>query len=149
MHDTIIAFDFGLRRIGVATGQRVTGSASPLRAIRNGENGPDFDAIDQLISEWQPDLLVVGMPLSADGGPTEMADNVARFVAALDRYDLPVVTVDERHTSAEASRLLIEARSRGSRGRLRKEDVDSAAAVVIAERWLSSANIEHSTPQIS
>ena len=135
---TILAFDFGLRRIGVAVGQDVTGSASPLGVVANRESGVDHTAIAALIREWHPTTLVVGMPAHADGSPSEMQAPVEAFMAELQRYDLPVVAVDERHTSVEAERVLKEARAGGSRGRISKEDIDSAAAVFIAERYLSS-----------
>ena len=135
---TILAFDFGLRRIGVAVGQDVTGSASPLGVVANRESGVDHAAIAALVREWRPTTLVVGMPAHADGSPSEMQAPVEAFMKELERYDLPVVAIDERHTSVEAERVLKEARAGGSRGRIRKEDIDSAAAVFIAERYLTS-----------
>lgn len=134
--ETILAFDFGLRRIGVAVGQTVTGSASPLGVVTNSGNGPDHQRIATLIREWRPDRLVVGMPLTADGDPSDMAVPIRRFIEELQRYDLPTATIDERHTSQEAEAALIRARQAGSRGRIRKQDVDAAAAVLIAERHL-------------
>ena len=135
---TILAFDFGLRRIGVAVGQSVTGSASPLGVIANRESGVDHDAIEALIREWRPDLLVVGMPAHADGSASAMQTPVRAFIAELKRHGLAVETVDERYTSVEAERVLKEARAAGTRGRIAREQIDSAAAVFIAERYLSS-----------
>jgi putative Holliday junction resolvase len=135
---TILAFDFGLRRIGVAVGQDVTGSASPLGVIANRQSGVDHDAIATLIGEWRPTTLVVGMPAHADGSPSDMQAPVRAFIAELERYDLPIATVDERYTSVEAERVLRDARASGSRGRVSKEEIDSAAAVFIAERYLAS-----------
>ena len=135
---TILAFDFGLRRIGVAVGQSVTGSASPLAVIANRETGIDHDAIAALIREWRPARLVVGMPMHADGSDSEMQQPVLAFIDELRRYELPISTVDERYTSVEAERTLKEARAAGTRGRVSKEDIDSAAAVFIAERYLAS-----------
>ncbi len=134
---TILAFDFGLRRIGVAVGQDVTGSASPLGVVANRDNVIDHDRIAALISEWRPTVLVVGMPAHADGTPSEMQKHVGWFVEELERYGLPIETVDERYTSIEAERVLREARAAGTRGRISKEMIDSAAAVFIAERYLS------------
>lgn len=134
---TILAFDFGLRRIGVAIGQDVTGSASPLGIVTNRSKGVDHAAIDALITEWQPSTLVVGMPAHADGSPSEMQAPVNAFIEEMRRYDLPIATVDERYTSIDAKRALREARAAGSRGRISKEMIDSAAAVFIAERYLS------------
>lgn len=134
--ETLLAFDFGLRRIGVAVGQSVTGSASPLGVVANGPNGPDYGRIDALIAEWHPDRLIVGVPLNEDGSPGELAPAIDGFIEALGRYALPIDTVDERHTSQEANAALKRARQAGSRGRIRKEHVDAAAAVLIAERYL-------------
>ena len=137
MPETVLAFDFGLRRIGVAAGQDVTGSASPLGVVRNGENGPDKERIAALIEEWQPTRLVVGMPFHADGSDSELQEPVKAFIASIACFGVPVDTVDERFTSIEAERVLKDARAAGRRGRLSKDDVDSAAAVVIAERYLA------------
>lgn len=135
---TILAFDFGLRRIGVAIGQDVTGSASPLGVVANRDSGVDHEAIAALIQEWRPTSLVVGMPAHADGSPSEIQVPVRAFIGELERYGLPIDTVDERYTSVEAERVLKEARAAGTRGRITKEMIDSAAAVFIAERYLLS-----------
>lgn len=134
--ETIVAFDFGLRRIGVAVGQDVSSSASPLGVISNGKKGPDFDEIAALIREWRPNRLIVGLPLHIDGSPGDLEPTIREFVAALGRFELPIDRVDERHSSQEAEQVLINARQAGSRGRIRKEHIDSAAAVLIAERYL-------------
>ena len=135
---TILAFDFGLRRIGVAVGQDITGSASPLGVVANRENGVDHEAVAALIKEWRPTGLVVGMPTHADGSPSDMQEPVEAFIEELQRYELAVDTVDERYTSVAAEQVLKEARAAGTRGRISKEMIDSAAAVFIAERYLSS-----------
>ena len=137
MPETILAFDFGLRRIGVAVGQDITGSASPLGVITNGENGADHVAIRRIVDEWSPARLVVGLPLHADGSASDMTNAVSRFVDELEVYGLPVETTDERYSSLEAEAVLKNARQQGSRGRVSKEDIDAAAAVLIAERYLA------------
>ncbi len=137
--ETILAFDYGLRRIGVAVGQFVTRSASPLGIVANNDDGPDFLAIDALVAEWRPSRLVVGIPMHADGSPSEMLAPVKAFIQELGRYELPVDTVDERYTSVEAQTMLKGARAAGARGRIRKEDIDAAAAVMIAERFLAAS----------
>jgi len=134
--ETILCFDFGLRRIGVAVGQRVTNSANPLGAIPNGEGGPDWDRISALVREWRPARLIVGMPVHADGSPAPIGDAVSAFVGELARFALPVETVDERYSSAEARALLKSEREQGRKGRISKEAVDATAATLIAERWL-------------
>jgi putative Holliday junction resolvase len=135
---TILAFDFGLRRIGIAIGQDITGSASPLGVIANRVDGVDHDAIRTLIEEWRPTGIVVGMPSHADGTHSDLADSIDAFIVELGRYGLNIDTVDERHTSIEAESVLKKARAAGTRGRISKEMIDSAAAVFIAERYLSS-----------
>ena len=134
----ILAFDFGLRRIGVAVGQDVTGSASPLGVVANRSDGVDHEALAAFIKDWRPTGIVVGMPAHADGTRSEMQDHVDAFIDELRRYGLNIDTVDERHTSQEAEQVLKGARAAGTRGRISKEMIDSAAAVFIAERYLSS-----------
>lgn len=137
---TVVAFDFGLRRIGVAVGQQVTGSASPLGIVANTTSGPDWDAIERIIDEWRPGRLIVGMPCHADGSPSDMSLIVDKFILTLRRFDLPVAAVDERYTSVEAQDALKSRRAEGQSRRIRKEQIDSAAAVLIAERWLGQNN---------
>ncbi|MEM6511421.1 MAG: Holliday junction resolvase RuvX [Pseudomonadota bacterium] len=139
MPNTVLAFDFGHRRIGVAVGQDVTGSASPLGVVRNSESGVDRDHIATLIQEWQPTTLVVGKPLRADGSDSDMTEDAARFAKGLEDFELPVVMTDERFSSVEATRQLKQARAAGQRGRISKEDIDAAAAVTIAERYLAGS----------
>lgn len=138
MPQTILAFDYGRRRIGVAVGQTVTESASPLGIVDNLDTGPDVEKIAALIAEWRPGLLVVGMPAHADGSPSDMQNYVRRFIELLKNYQLPIDTVDERFTSTEAEAKLKDARAAGARGRISKESIDSAAAVLIAERYLAA-----------
>jgi putative Holliday junction resolvase len=135
---TILAFDFGLRRIGVAIGQDITGSASPLGTVRNRDDGVDHAAIAAIIKEWGPTGIVVGMPSHADGSPSKMQAPIEAFIQDLQRYSLKVDTVDERYTSIEAERVLKNARAAGTQRRISKEMIDSVAAVFIAERYLSS-----------
>jgi len=137
MSETILAFDYGRRRIGVAVGQDVTASASPVGTVANGDQGVDFTRLNEIIAEWNPTRLVVGLPLHADGSPSEMTVAVDAFVADLARYELPVTAIDERYSSVEAERTLKSARQQGSRGRISKADIDVAAAVCIAERYLT------------
>lgn len=135
-HETVLAFDFGSRRIGVAVGQTVTGSATPLTVVANNAGGPDWDRIGQLIREWGAARLVVGLPLHVDGSPSATSALVEQFVADLGRFALPVETIDERYSSAEAEQALVAARKLGTRGRISREAIDAAAASLIAERWL-------------
>ena len=143
--ETILAFDYGLRRIGVAVGQTVTGGASPLGVVDNGDRGPEYARIDALIREWRPDRIVVGMPLHADGSPSALVPTIRAFMRDLERYGLPVSEMDERHSSQEAEAALIRARQAGSKGRISKADIDAAAAVMIAERYLAGQESEYPT----
>jgi putative Holliday junction resolvase len=138
--ETILAFDYGRRRIGVAVGQTITASASPLGVVSNDFSGPDQAKISALIKEWRPNRLVVGMPAHADGSASDMQNYVNQFIEILTVYDLAVETVDERYTSVEAEAALKNARAAGTRGRISKGEIDSAAAVLIAERYLAARN---------
>lgn len=138
--ETIVAFDFGLRRIGVAVGQNITASANPIAVISNSDTGPDWQAISAILSEWRPARLIVGMPLHKDGSPSEMVKHINQFIGELKRFSRPVETVDESYSSLEASELLKSERTLGLRGRINKEAIDSVAAMLIAERWLGRAN---------
>jgi len=132
----VLAFDFGLKRIGLASGESLTGSAAPLAAVRNA-HAPDWTAIDRHIAALKPGQLVVGSPYNADGSPGALSAAASRFARALaERYGLPVARVDERWSSIDAAGRLKERRASGARRRrVRREDIDSAAAAVILERW--------------
>ena len=100
---TVLAFDFGLRNIGVATGQAITHTASEVTTLRARDGVPDWNAIDALIHEWQPSVLLVGLPLNMDATMSEMAKRASRFARRLGaRYGIAVELVDERLTSFEA-----------------------------------------------
>ncbi len=130
---TVLAFDFGERRIGVAVGEHLIHSANPLTTIDNESNEVRFAAITALIQEWQPKLLVVGMPLSLDGSETEVTQLCKKFARRLNgRFNLPVMLVDERYSSAEASQLLNQT---GIRGRAQKVMLDQVAAQTILRSY--------------
>jgi putative Holliday junction resolvase len=133
----VLALDFGLARIGVASGDSLTRSAAPRPALAVGATGPDWRTLATLVAELRPDLLVVGAPYNDDGSASPMTDRVQRFAAELEaRHRIPVRLVDERYSSLEASARLKAGRASGARRhRVRKEDVDSTAAAVILERW--------------
>jgi putative holliday junction resolvase len=131
----LVAFDFGLRRIGIATANRETQTASPLTTLR-AEGEPLWRELDRVIDDWRPAQLVVGVP---EGPGTEAVARRARgFAAALaGRYELPVATVDETLTSAAAESELAEKRRSGYlRRRVGKGGVDRVAACLIAEQWM-------------
>jgi putative holliday junction resolvase len=135
----VLAFDFGLRRIGVACGDSVSRNASALETVPAGPKGPRWEAISAMIRDWQPDLAVVGLPYNVDGSDNEMTGAARGFAAELARrYALQVVMVDERSSSLEAAARLQTARASGlRRRRVAKADLDAAAACVILERWFN------------
>jgi putative Holliday junction resolvase len=135
----VLAFDFGLRRIGVACGDTVSRSASALEAVPVNAKGPRWEAIDALMRDWQPDMAVVGLPYNVDGSDGSMTGAARGFAAELARrYTMEVALVDERYSSLEAESRLKSARESGlRRRRVAKADVDAAAACVILERWFS------------
>src|ERR1700733_12984665 len=96
----VLAFDFGLRRIGVACGDTVSRSASALETVASGPNGPRWELIDKMLREWQPDMAVVGLPYNVDGSESDMTSAARGFAAELARrYALAIVLVDERYSS--------------------------------------------------
>jgi putative Holliday junction resolvase len=133
---TVLAFDFGERRIGIAVGEHLINSANPLTTIDNESNEVRFAAITQLINEWQPKLLVVGLPLSLDGSETEVTQLCKKFARRLNgRFNLPVIMIDERYSSTEASQLLNET---GIKGRAQKAMLDQVAAQTILRSYFDS-----------
>lgn len=125
---SFIAFDFGLKRVGVATGNTVLCAASPLRTISQ-EGEARFAAVEALLREWQPDALVVGVPFHPDGAAHENTRRARRFARQLQgRFNLPVHEVDERYSTTEAL-------SQGA------TDADAASAVIILEQYLRSLQV--------
>ena|ERR1700692_2305983 len=134
----VIAFDFGLRRIGIAAGDTLTATAAPRPAIGVGVHGPDWNAIAREVQALQPRLLIVGAPYNVDDSPGALAPAARRFAEELQRrFGVPVQRVDERFSSLEAGAALKAQRALGQRRRIRREHIDSAAAAVILERWFA------------
>jgi putative Holliday junction resolvase len=138
----VLAFDFGRKRIGVACGDTLSRTATVLSGVMNGVQGPRWQTVDTLLKEWQPTVLVVGLPYNADGSESAMSAEARSFAAALTlRYALPVRLIDERYSSLEAEARLKSQRAAGLRKRrLGRADVDAAAAGVILERWFSESS---------
>ena len=135
---TLLAFDVGARRIGVAVGNTVSMSASEVGVIDVREAGPDWPSLDRWIREWRPARLVVGDPATLEGGTQPMRKRARRFARTLaQRYQLPVEQVDERSSSIEAAQRFAIGRASGARKRHQAEQIDALAAVVILERWLT------------
>ena len=134
---TVLAFDFGTRRIGVAVGNSITAVARPLTAIASDANAVRFAAIETLIDEWRPGMLVVGQPVHGDGTPHEMTARALRFARQLEgRFGMKVVCVDERYTTEGADDVLTAA---GVPFRARKAVRDGVAAQLILQSWFDDA----------
>ncbi len=136
---TVLAFDFGLKRIGIACGDTLTRSAAPRPAASYGAAGPDWESIAREVRALAPGVLVVGAPYNADGGDGTLSAAVRRFASELERrFALPVELVDERFSSLEANEALRTRRASGQlRRRVQRADIDSAAAAVILGRWFA------------
>ncbi|MBL3528599.1 MAG: Holliday junction resolvase RuvX [gamma proteobacterium endosymbiont of Lamellibrachia anaximandri] len=131
MINRVLGFDYGTRKIGVAVGQTITATATALETLLPVKNKPDWQRISQLIDEWKPDALIVGLPLDVDDTETDATAPAKRFSRQLEgRYRLPVVMTDERFTS-------FEARDRLGHKAKRIEEYDAVAAKLIIETWLS------------
>ena len=135
---TVLAFDFGLKRIGIASGDTLTRQAAPRPAVTVSRSGPDWQAIVREVRALAPGLLVVGAPYNADGSEGALTAAARGFAVELERrFALPVHLVDERFSSLEASATLKARRASGERRRrVRRADVDSVAAAVILGRFL-------------
>jgi len=133
----VVAIDFGLRRIGIASGDTLTRSAHPRSTISNGPQGPDWRALERVLADTRPARIAVGEPYNADGSMSALTEAARRFAKELaTRSSLPVDLVDERWSSQDAEERLREQRASGERRkRVTREDVDAAAAAVILERW--------------
>jgi putative holliday junction resolvase len=139
----VVAFDFGLRRIGIAAGDTVSRTAAPQGAVLVHDSGIDWGLIDRTIAAFRPDLLVVGHPRNADGSAGSLSAAADRFALALgERSQLPVRRTDEYASSLEAHEELKSQRASGQRRRrLQRADIDSAAAAIILERWLNGEQV--------
>jgi putative Holliday junction resolvase len=136
---TVLGFDVGARRIGVAVGSAFGSGARALAVVDVHGGGPDWNAIDLLRREWRPDGLVVGDPMTLDGGDQPIRDRARAFARELrGRYRLPVVMIDERSSSIEAARRFADDRAQGRRKRRDAAALDAMAAAVIVERWLDA-----------
>jgi putative Holliday junction resolvase len=136
----VLGFDVGSRLTGVAVGNTFTASARALTTITMRDGEPDWSRLDTLQKEWLPDTLVVGLPLTLDGGEQPASRNARRFATQLQqRFGVPVVFVDERHSSQDAAHRFAAARAAGLKRRRDAATIDAEAAAVILERWLIEA----------
>jgi len=136
---SLMGFDYGQKRIGVAIGQQLASTTRPLDTITVKQNKPDWDHITRLIEEWRPEQLLVGLPMNMDGTEHEISKAARRFANQLNgRYQLPVELVDERLSSIEAEAIVSQARRDGGlkKGKT-KQAIDQVAAELIIQTWLS------------
>lgn len=132
---TVLAFDFGMKRIGVAIGQSLTSVANPLKQLSAQDGIPDWDKIQSLINEWHTQQLVVGYPLNMDGSTQIVTHAAKRFANRLKhRFQLPVDLIDERLTTLAARDWAYEAKQRQS------QSIDSIAAKLMLEAWFRQYN---------
>lgn len=133
---TLLAFDFGTKSIGVAIGQRITGTARPLAALKAQDGTPDWAKLERLLNEWQPDEVIVGLPLNMDGSEQPLTARARKFANRIHgRFGILVSLHDERLSTVEARADLFD---RGGFRALDKGSVDSASAVVILESWFEA-----------
>ena len=129
----IIAFDFGLRQIGVATGSEASQISSELSILQAKEGIPDWQAVATLFAEWQPDICIVGLPLNMDGSESALSQRARKFANRLNgRFGMEAILVDERLTSVEAKHI---AREQGRSSDYKKSPVDALAAKLLIDQW--------------
>ncbi len=143
---TVLAFDYGLRRIGVAVGNTLTATAEPLTTITARGGEADWIAIEACLEAWRPGMLVVGVPYNMDGTASGLTGKARAFATDLEsRFGLPVTTVDERLSSREAEDALRGRRRSGEMSRrIRRGDIDREAACVLLRQWLEGHAHGHS-----
>jgi len=135
----VLGFDYGLRQIGVAVGQGITLQARELCVLKAQDGVPNWQQIASLLKEWQPDAIVVGLPLNMDGTISEMSTRATKFARRLHgRFQLPVYTHDERLTSFEAKGHYAK---QGHKGDYHKAPVDALAAALMVESWLANYSL--------
>lgn len=134
---SVLGFDFGTTRMGVAVGQSVTGTAQPLDPIKAKDGIPNWDDITKIVEEWKPDVFVVGLPLDMDGTENEMCQRARKFAKRLHgRFNRPYHMMDERLSSYEAKGQVI---ARGGNRNFKDNSVDGLAAQMILETWFAES----------
>lgn len=142
MPQTVIAFDYGLRQIGVAHGQTLTCSAEGISIIKASDGVPNWDQVEKLLQEWRPNLLLVGLPINMDGSESELSRLARKFARRLHgRFNLDVLMVDERLTSQDAKSSLRDASIEGESGRVHLTKIDHLAAALILQSWLDQPEL--------
>lgn len=133
---TLLGFDFGTKSIGVATGQMITATAQPLAAIKANDGIPNWDIVEKVIKDWQPDLVVIGLPLNMDGTEQPITQRAKKFANRLNgRFGVKITLQDERLTTASAKEFIF---SYGGYKALDKGKIDSVSAALILESWMEN-----------
>ena len=136
---SVIGFDFGKKYIGVAVGQEITGSASPLGSVKANDGIPHWDNLSGYLKEWQPDFIVVGLPLNMDGSEQQLTLDAKKFGQRLTgRFGIKVEFQDERLTTADAKEQLF---ARGGYRNLKKDNIDAESAKLIIESYFEAQYI--------
>ncbi len=131
---SLMSFDYGKKRIGIAMGQRITQSANGVTCISAKDGKPNWDELEKLVKEWQPDGFVVGLPLNMDGSESDMSKRANKFSKRLHgRFGKPSFTIDERLSTFAAKQ---EAKAHGHKGHYKSDPVDELAAQLILQSWL-------------
>ena len=131
---TLLGFDYGKKRIGIATGQTITHSATPCTTLKQVDGNPDWQAIEAEIQQWKPQALIVGMPYHIDGSENKMTATVRQFCYELEkRFKLPVIEVNEALSSQQAEEILKKSIKINKQN---KHEIDRMAAAIIVQRWL-------------
>lgn len=139
---SVIAFDYGKRRIGIAIGVLDIKSANPLTTIIVPPSGIPWNEITTIIEEWKPSTLVVGTVNHETQNNNAIQKQVQNFCKNLNtRYHLPVESIDESNTSIKAYEILKDLRSKGQRKKINKTDIDKASAAIILDSWFSSKDV--------
>ena len=138
-HDlgTVMGLDFGLRRIGIAVGNDITGTAQPVETIQANDGEPDWSRLDRLIQQWRPGCLILGQPKQDDQTHPLEAQIRAFGDKLSQRFALPLYEVNEQFSSRAAESHLLMQRQQGTRGRIKKQDIDALAAAMLVEQWLA------------
>ena len=143
-HKSLLAFDFGLKQIGVAYGQTLTKNANALSILKAQNGKPQWLEIDALITQWKPNLVLVGLPLNMDDTESELSARARKFARRLEgRFNVPVEMVDERLTSQEA-KSIIRGNSKRSSSTEDLTKIDHIAAALILQSWLDDSSIGRS-----
>jgi len=133
-----LAFDYGEKRIGVAIGNSLSHTATPLVTVSNSSGTPDWQKLDELVTTWEPVGLIIGDPVTEDGETVEITRQARGFAKRLGkRYDIPFFLIDERYSSISASGIISNQRKSGLRRRTQRGDLDKVAAAILMERWFS------------